>query len=150
MGYLTIGELSARSGAATSALRFYESKGLIEADRSAGGHRIYPRATLRRVAFVQAAQRVGLSLREIRAALETLPTARTPNRADWAKLSASWRQRLDQRIDELTKLRNELDQCIGCGCLSLTTCQLYNHDDQAASTGTGPRYLWGEKRPAIG
>lgn len=145
---LTIGELASRSGAAPSALRFYESKGLITSVRTTGGHRTYERAALRRVAFIRAAQRVGLSLNEIRAALETLPSKRTPTAGDWARLSARWRGVLDQRIDELRRLRDELDSCIGCGCLSLTTCRLYNPDDRAASLGPGPRYLWGDGRPA--
>jgi MerR family redox-sensitive transcriptional activator SoxR len=144
---LTIGEVAARSGASTSALRFYEAKGLLSSDRTAGGHRVYPRSTLRRVAFVRAAQRVGLSLTEIRTALDTLPSARTPTTADWTRLSQTWRSRLDRRIAELTRLRDELDQCIGCGCLSLQTCTLYNPGDRAAALGAGPRYLWGDPRP---
>lgn len=144
---LTIGELAARSGAATSALRFYEAKGLLSSTRTAGGHRVYERSTLRRVAFVRAAQRVGLTLDEIRAALETLPSSRTPTASDWSRLSRAWQDRLDQRIDELRRLRDELGECIGCGCLSLNTCHLYNPGDQAAALGTGPRYLWGDQRP---
>ncbi|MGH8824684.1 MAG: redox-sensitive transcriptional activator SoxR [Jiangellaceae bacterium] len=144
---LTIGDLAARSGASTSALRFYEAKGLLSADRTTGGHRVYARSTLRRVAFVRAAQRVGLTLDEIRTALDTLPSARTPTTEDWTRLSQTWRSRLDQRIAELGRLRDELDQCIGCGCLSLKTCSLYNPGDQAAALGTGPRYLWGDRRP---
>jgi MerR family redox-sensitive transcriptional activator SoxR len=148
MGHrLTIGDLAARSGASTSALRFYEAKGLLSSDRTAGGHRVYPRSTLRRVAFVRAAQRVGLSLDEIRMALDTLPSARTPTTEDWTRLSRTWRSRLDQRITDLMRLRDELDQCIGCGCLSLRTCHLYNPGDQAAALGVGPRYLWGDPRP---
>ncbi|MGH8775486.1 MAG: redox-sensitive transcriptional activator SoxR [Jiangellaceae bacterium] len=145
---LTIGELAARSGASTSALRFYEARGLLSPGRTSGGHRIYARSTLRRVAFVRAAQRVGLTLEEIRAALDTLPKARTPTAEDWTGLSRSWQSRLDRRIAELQRLRDELGECIGCGCLSLRTCHLYNPDDQAASLGTGPRYLWGDPRPA--
>lgn len=147
MAQLTIGELSARSGAAPSALRFYESKGLLASDRTSGGHRMYERSTLRRVAFIRAAQRVGLSLEEIRAALDGLPSRRTPTAADWARLSQKWRSKLDQRIEELLRLRDELDSCIGCGCLSLKTCSLYNPDDRAAELGPGPRYLWGDVRP---
>ena len=147
MAHLTIGELAARSGAAPSALRFYESRGLVSSSRTAGGHRVYERSTLRRVAFVRAAQRVGLSLEEIRAALDTLPSGRTPTADDWARLSAGWRHKLDQRIDELLRLRDELDSCIGCGCLSLKTCGLYNPDDRAGELGAGPRYLWGDARP---
>jgi MerR family transcriptional regulator, redox-sensitive transcriptional activator SoxR len=144
---LMIGDLAERSGASTSALRFYETKGLLSSDRTAGGHRVYPRSALRRVAFVRAAQRVGLSLEEIRTALDTLPSARTPTTEDWTRLSQSWRFRLDQRIADLNRLRDELDQCIGCGCLSLKTCTLYNPGDRAAALGTGPRYLWGDPRP---
>ncbi len=146
--HLSIGELAARSGASTSALRFYESKGLVSAERTSGGHRQYPRSSLRRVAFIRAAQRVGLSLEEIRAALDTLPAGRTPERADWTRLSEGWRHRLDDRIAALQRLRDELDQCIGCGCLSLRSCSLYNTDDRAADSGPGPRYLWGDPRPA--
>ena len=144
---LTIGELAARSGAATSALRFYEAKGLLSSERTSGGHRMYERSMLRRVAFVRAAQRVGLSLDEIRAALDTLPSSRTPTASDWSRLSGTWRDRLDQRIVELQRLRDELGECIGCGCLSLSTCHLYNPGDQAAALGSGPRYLWGDQRP---
>lgn len=147
MAQLTIGELAARSGAAPSALRFYEAKGLVSSARTPGGHRVYERSTLRRVAFIRAAQRVGLSLDEIKTALESLPRRRTPTADDWAKLSASWRAKLDQRIAELVRLRDELDGCIGCGCLSLKTCNLYNPSDRAAQLGAGPRYLWGDPRP---
>jgi MerR family redox-sensitive transcriptional activator SoxR len=147
---LTIGELAARSGASTSALRFYESKGLLSAARTSGGHRMYERSTLRRVAFIRAAQRVGLTLEEIRSALATLPSSRTPTAGDWSRLSRSWQDRLDQRIAELRRLRDELGECIGCGCLSLKTCHLYNPGDQAAALGSGPRYLWGDQRPAVG
>lgn len=146
---LTIGELAARSGAATSALRFYESKGLLSSGRTSGGHRLYDRSTLRRVAFIRAAQRVGLTLEEIRAALDTLPSSRTPTAEDWTRLSRAWQSRLDQRIADLQRLRDELGECIGCGCLSLRTCHLYNPDDQAAKLGTGPRYLWGDRRPSV-
>jgi MerR family redox-sensitive transcriptional activator SoxR len=147
---LTIGELAARSGASTSALRFYESKGLLTpTTRTSGGHRVYERSTLRRVAFIRAAQRVGLSLEEIRSALDTLPSRRTPTTGDWSRLSRSWQDRLDQRITELERLRDELGECIGCGCLSLKTCHLYNPGDQAAALGSGPRYLWGDQRPAL-
>ena len=147
MARLTIGELAGRSGAAPSALRFYESKGLLSSERTSGGHRVYDRSTLRRVAFIRAAQRVGLSLDDIAAALDTLPSKRTPTADDWARLSARWRAKLDQRIAELHRLRDELDNCIGCGCLSLTKCSLYNPDDRAAALGAGPRYLWGDRRP---
>jgi MerR family redox-sensitive transcriptional activator SoxR len=147
---LTIGELAVRSGASTSALRFYESRGLLSSARSPGGHRMYERSTLRRVAFIRAAQRVGLTLDEIRTALDTLPRSRTPTTADWSRLSRSWQHRLDQRIADLRRLRDELGECIGCGCLSLKTCHLYNPGDQAAALGSGPRYLWGDERPVVG
>ncbi|TMF99117.1 MAG: redox-sensitive transcriptional activator SoxR [Chloroflexi bacterium] len=142
---LTIGELSKRCGLATSALRFYESEGLIKAERDSGGRRRFMRSTLRRVAFIQAGQRVGLSLDEIRAALATLPENRTPNRADWTLLSQSWRSRLNERIYDLERLRDELTGCIGCGCLSLQRCRLYNPGDAAAVLGQGARYLFDDK-----
>jgi MerR family redox-sensitive transcriptional activator SoxR len=138
---ITIGELSARSGVAASALRFYEERGLIRASRSTGGQRRFPRATLRRVAFIRAAQQVGLSLAEIGEALGSLPEGRTPTRADWAGLSLRWRARLDERIEMLQKLRDRLTGCIGCGCLSLRRCRLYNAQDEAAEEGTGARGL---------
>jgi MerR family redox-sensitive transcriptional activator SoxR len=144
---LSIGEMAERTGVATSALRFYESEGLLSSTRTAGGQRRYPRSALRRVAFVRVAQRVGLSLDEIRDALATLPESRTPTKADWARLSASWRPRLDEQIAVLERLRDELSSCIGCGCLSLRECSLYNPSDRAAEYGPGPRYLIGEERP---
>jgi MerR family transcriptional regulator, redox-sensitive transcriptional activator SoxR len=142
--FLSIGELAERSGVSTSALRFYEREDLISSQRSDGGQRRYARETLRRVAFVRAAQQVGLSLEEIRDALATLPAQRTPTAADWRVLSQSWRGRLDERINELERLRDRLDACIGCGCLSLAVCALSNPDDVAASFGPGPRYILGE------
>lgn len=138
---LTIGQLAARSGLAASALRFYEEEGLIRSTRTAGGARRYPRATLRRVAFVRAAQQLGLSLAEIRQALAELPGERTPTRADWARLSRGFRRLLDQRIEELESLRDGLTECIGCGCLSLRRCRLYNPDDCLAAEGQGARRL---------
>jgi MerR family redox-sensitive transcriptional activator SoxR len=141
---LTIGELSARSGVATSALRFYGSIGLLRSDRTSGGHRVYPRHALRRVSFIRVAQRMGLSLDEIAEALSTLPPQRAPTKAEWAKISRLWRQRLDERIGMLERLRDDLTGCIGCGCLSLRTCRLFNPDDAAASLGTGPRFLLGD------
>ena len=138
---LTIGELAARSGTRTSALRFSEAAGLISATRSGAGHRRYPRSTLRRVAFVRAGREIGLPLEEIRRSLETLPSDRTPTRADWARLSRSWRHHLDARIDYLERLRDDLTSCIGCGCLSLTSCRLQNRDDELARTGDGARLL---------
>jgi MerR family redox-sensitive transcriptional activator SoxR len=139
--WLSIGEIATRSGVAASALRFYEDQGLIASRRTAGNQRQYQRSTLRRVAFVQAAQRVGLALSEIRDALDSLPDDRTPTRADWSRLSKSWRNRLDQRIAELERLRDDLDGCIGCGCLSLQRCNLYNKADRLAERGPGARIL---------
>ncbi len=138
---LTIGELASRSGFAASALRYYEAQGLITATRTAGNQRRYPRATLRRLAFVRSAQQVGLSLEEISAALGSLPNGRTPTKADWSRLSHQWRGRLDEQIERLERLRDRLDGCIGCGCLSLKRCQLQNRDDQAAPRGPGAVYL---------
>ena len=141
---ITIGELSVRSGVATSALRFYEASGLIGSERTTANQRRYERATLRRVAFIRAAQRVGLSLDEIRAAIAHLPTDRTPTRRDWQRLSKAWRARLDERIAELEDLRDDLTGCIGCGCLSLRRCSLFNRQDRAAPKGAGARYLLGD------
>lgn len=138
---LPIGELARRSGLATSALRFYEERGLIRAQRDAGGRRRFARNMLRRIAFIQAGQRVGLSLQEIAQALAILPENRTPNRADWAQLSKAWRVRLEDQIWELQRLRDELTGCIGCGCLSLRRCRLYNPQDAAATLGAGAHYL---------
>lgn len=147
---LTIGEVAARTGVAPSALRFYEHEGLVRSVRSLGGQRRYPREVLRRVAFVRVAQRVGLTLDEIRAALASLPRERTPTKADWARLSRSWRPRLDEQIAVLERLRDELTSCIGCGCLSLKACSLYNPADAAATFGPGPRYLLGNSAAELG
>jgi MerR family redox-sensitive transcriptional activator SoxR len=138
---LTIGELSARSGVAPSALRFYEARGLIQAARSGGNQRRYARAQLRRVAFIRIAQRVGLSLDEIAQALDTLPGGRTPTRADWTRLSAAWQARLNEQIGLLERLRDRLTSCIGCGCLSLQRCRISNPDDILAADGPGPSFL---------
>jgi len=140
---LTISEVAARSGVAASALRFYESRGLISAQRTASGHRRYPRAVLRRVAFIVFAQRIGRSLEEVADELAQLPGHRVPEQADWAKLSKAWSALLDERIAELQRLRAGLSQCIGCGCLSLAHCQLANPGDRAAAMGPGPRYWIG-------
>ena len=142
---LTIGEVAERAGVAQSTLRYYERELLIESSRSTGGQRRYQRDVLRRIAFVRAAQHVGLTLEEIKQALASLPSARTPTAADWSRLSRSWRPRLDHRIAELERLRDRLDRCIGCGCLSLRICQLSNPDDVAASLGPGPQWLLGEE-----
>jgi MerR family transcriptional regulator, redox-sensitive transcriptional activator SoxR len=138
---LTISEMASRSGAAPSALRFYERLGLIRATRTSGNQRRYQRSELRRVAFIRIAQQVGVSLEEIGSALAQLPERRTPTRADWARLSRHWQAQLDERIRLLQQLRDELSGCIGCGCLSLRTCRLYNPDDELAAEGAGPRRL---------
>ena len=138
---LTVSEVAERSGFAPSALRFYEREGLLHATRTTGNQRRYERGVLRRLAFIRAARNVGLSLDEVAAALATLPDGRTPTRADWARLSRSWRSRLDGQIAALTKLRDGLDSCIGCGCLSLKTCAMQNPSDMAATAGPGAVYL---------
>jgi MerR family redox-sensitive transcriptional activator SoxR len=143
MSELTIGELSERSGVAPSAIRYYEDLGLVSSRRTPGNQRRYPRATLRRLAFVRTAQRIGLSLEEIEAALATLPSNRTPTKADWSRLSHGWRPRLDDRIRRLERLRDTLDSCIGCGCLSLRRCALSNPDDAVAPRGPGAVFLDG-------
>jgi MerR family redox-sensitive transcriptional activator SoxR len=150
---ITIGELSTRSGVAPSALRFYEQLGLITADRTSGNQRRYRRHMLRRVAFIRAAQRVGLSLDEIAAALTSLPEGRTPTKADWERVSRSWTARLDEQIADLERLKTKLTGCIGCGCLSLRTCVLSNPDDEQGAAGPGPAWLAteenaGQIRPA--
>jgi len=143
---LTIADVARRSGVAASALRFYEQRGLIASQRTGAGHRRYPRAVLRRIAFIVFAQRMGLSLEEITAIVARLPSNRVPERADWAKLSASWRVRVDARIAELERLKSGLTECIGCGCLSLQTCRLSNPEDRAGTSGPGARYLLGDER----
>jgi len=137
---LTIGEVAARSGVATSALRFYEDEGLIHAERNDAGHRRYPRAVIRRVAFIVFAQKIGLSLDEVRGELARLPHNRVPERSDWAKLSEGWTKRIRARIAELERLERGLTECIGCGCLSLDRCRLANPGDRAARQGPGPRF----------
>jgi MerR family redox-sensitive transcriptional activator SoxR len=138
---MTIGAVSERTGVATSALRYYEAEGLLEPVRSPSGQRRYQRDALRRVSFIRVAQQVGLSLDEIRRALSSLPDNRTPDERDWHRLSTSWRPRLDAQIAMLERLRDRLDKCIGCGCLSLKVCRLVNTDDSAAARGPGPRYV---------
>ncbi|MFB7916289.1 redox-sensitive transcriptional activator SoxR [Streptomyces sp. NPDC056061] len=138
---LTVGQLSARSGAAVSALHFYEAKGLIKSRRTSGNQRRFTRDALRRVAFIRAAQRVGIPLATIRDALARLPDERTPNRHDWARLSAAWRSELDERIEQLGRLRDHLTDCIGCGCLSLETCVLSNPNDVSGSRFSGSRLM---------
>jgi MerR family redox-sensitive transcriptional activator SoxR len=147
---LTITEVSRRAGVASSALRYYEERGLIASGRAGSGHRRYPRAVLRRLAFIIFAQRIGLTLDEIGAELGRLPADRVPGRSDWEKLSSTWRERIDARIAELERLRQGLTECIGCGCLSLKHCKLANPQDRVANSGPGPRYWIGgeeEKTP---
>jgi MerR family redox-sensitive transcriptional activator SoxR len=138
---LPVGEVARRSGFAASALRYYESQGLISAERSAGGQRTFERSVLRRLAFIRAASNVGLSLEEIHAELATLPAERTPTTADWHQISKHWRARLDEQIGALERLRDGLDSCIGCGCLSLKHCAIANPGDAAAAQGNGATYL---------
>lgn len=138
---LSVGEVSARAGVAVSALHFYEAKGLISSRRTSGNQRRYSRDTLRRVAFIRVSQRVGIPLKTIRQALAQLPEGRTPTRDDWAGLSATWRTELDERIEQLQRLRDDLTDCIGCGCLSLHSCRLSNPGDMLAAEGPGPRRL---------
>lgn len=142
---LTVGQVADRSGVAVSALHFYERKGLIHSRRTSGNQRRYRRDTLRRVSFIRISQRVGIPLARIRQALDQLPDHRTPTRTDWADLSQQWRNELDARIDQLTRLRDDLSDCIGCGCLSLSTCTLSNPHDQLSRNGTGPRRLLAER-----
>ena len=142
---LTISEISRRSGVASSALRFYEQRGLITSERAGSGHRRFPRAALRRIAFIVFAQRIGLTLEEIGAELAKLPPHNVPTRRDWSRLSATWSSRIDERIAELERLKLGLTECIGCGCLSLGRCQLANPEDRAARFGSGPRYWIGDR-----
>ncbi len=142
---LSIGELSRRTGVANSALRFYESRGLIQSQRERGNQRRYHRAVIRRVSIIRIAQSLGLSLQEISDVFGALPNQRTPTKKDWTKISLAWGKQLDQRIENLKNLREKLTGCIGCGCLSMQNCRLYNQDDVAAEFGNGPRYLLGDK-----
>ena len=137
---LTISEISRRSGVASSALRFYEERGLIRSERAGSGHRRYPRSVLRRIAFIVFAQRIGLSLDEIGAELAKLPVDRIPTRRDWSRLSGEWLKRIDQRIAELQRLKAGLTICIGCGCLSFDRCHLANPEDRSGRAGPGPRF----------
>ena len=145
VGNLSIGQLAERTGLAVSAIRYYETQGLVSPDRNAGGQRRFLRSDIRRLSFVQIAQQFGFSINQIREQFDSLPDGRTPTKADWTKISRSFRAELDQRIETLTNLRNKLDGCIGCGCLSLKSCVLYNPQDKAGKLGTGPRYLMGDK-----
>ncbi|MDW3224974.1 MAG: redox-sensitive transcriptional activator SoxR [Paracoccaceae bacterium] len=141
---LSIGALAARTGLAVSAIRYYEAQGLIKPWRNGGGQRRFERSDLRRLSFVMIAQQFGFTLPQIRAELDRLPGGRTPTKADWAKISAGFRASLDQKIETLTRMRDNLDGCIGCGCLSLPNCALYNPTDRAGEKGQGPRYLMGD------
>ena len=141
MDLLTIGDMAARSGVAPSALRYYEREGLIRSTRTGGNQRRYERHELRRVAFIRIAQQLGVSLEEIREALAHLPENRTPTKADWARLSARWRRKLEERITLMERLRDQLTGCIGCGCLSLQRCKLINPDDRLAARGRGPQMI---------
>ena len=141
---LKIGEVSRRSGVASSALRFYEERGLISSTREGSGHRCYSRSVLRRIAFIVFAQRIGLTLDEIAVELDKLPGDRAPNRRDWSRLSAQWTTRIDQRIAELERLKSGLTECIGCGCLSLDRCTLANPNDRVGARGPGPRFWIGD------
>ena len=146
---LTIGEVAKRTGVATSALRFYEGRGLIAAQRAGSGHRRFPRPVLRRIAFIVFAQRIGLTLDEIKRELDKLPPDRAPNRHDWSALSSGWTARIDQQLAELERLRLGLAECIGCGCLSLDRCKFANPDDHAGRFGPGPRYWIGDAEPGV-
>jgi len=145
---MTIGELAERAGLATSAIRFYETHGLITAERNSAGHRRYRPDALRRVSFIKVAQRIGLSLGEIRDTLSSLPQSRTPTRRDWAIVARGWQPIIEERIALLEAMREKLDGCIGCGCLSLDTCEIYNLDDEAGRLGAGPRWLLGDRSSA--
>lgn len=140
---LTIGAVAKRTGLAVSAVRFYEEQGLITAERSPAGHRLFPRSTIRRLSFIRICQGLGYRLEDVRTQLTALPDARTPTETDWQKLATGFAHDIDRRIAELTKLRDTLDGCIGCGCLSLKHCAIYNPDDAAQGLGAGPRYLLG-------
>ena len=142
--WLSIGQVAERTGLAVSAIRFYETRGLVSPIRDAGGRRRFRQSDIRRLSFVLITQQLGFSLEEIVQVLQALPEERTPNKKDWARLSSKFRKVLQSRIDLMARLRDQLDGCIGCGCLSLAKCQLYNADDRASQLGTGPRYLLGD------
>ena len=144
-GGLPIGVLADRTGLAVSAIRFYESKGLLRAWRNEGGQRRFERSDIRRLSFIMISQKFGFSIAEIRTLLDSLPEGRTPTKADWTTISKKIRSALDQRIAEMELMREKLDGCIGCGCLSLSKCSIYNRDDAASQNGTGPRYLLGDE-----
>lgn len=144
---VSIGYVARRTGLAVSAIRFYEEAGLVHPGRDRGGRRVFARGDIRRLSFIRIAQRLGFSLADIGAALASLPEGRNPTREDWAKLAGGFRDEIDARIDGLTALRDKLDGCIGCGCLSLDRCSIYNPQDRASELGDGPRYLMGDRAP---
>jgi MerR family redox-sensitive transcriptional activator SoxR len=146
---LTIGEVARRAGVSVATLRYYEQRGLVVATRTSGNQRRYPRWVLRRLAFVAAAQRVGLNLDQVKAALDSLPSDRAPTQQDWTRLAQPWRQQVADRLRELQALQDTLDGCLGCGCLSLTRCALFNADDEAAAEGDGSRWLRDASRPGL-
>lgn len=147
---ISIGELARRTGVAVSKVRYYADRGLIPSARSAGDNRVFPRSVIRRVSFILIAQQLGYSLEQIAAALASLPEGRTPTKADWDKLSRAFSRDIDQQIARLSELKDSLSRCIGCGCLSLKSCRLYNPDDTIQHLGAGPRYLLGDRSPAAG
>ncbi|MEZ5710117.1 MAG: redox-sensitive transcriptional activator SoxR [Blastomonas sp.] len=147
--FLTIGDLARRTGLSISAIRFYEARGLVEPMRSGGNQRRYPRSDIRRISFIRIAQQLGLSIADIGAELAQLPHGRTPNQRDWQRISRRLRASIDERIAVLAQTRENLDGCIGCGCLSLRRCALYNPQDKAASRGPGPRYTMGDRASEI-
>jgi MerR family redox-sensitive transcriptional activator SoxR len=147
---LAIGAVATRTGVAVSAIRFYEEQGLIESTRESSGHRRFERSAIRRISFIRICQQLGYSLDEIKTQLEALPNGRTPTEQDWQRLAASFRSDIDARMAGLAELKDKLDGCIGCGCLSLQRCALYNKDDAAARLGQGPRYLLGDSPPSSG
>jgi MerR family redox-sensitive transcriptional activator SoxR len=142
---LSIGDVAKRTGTNVSAVRFYADQGLIPVSRSNSGHRVFARAVIRRVSFILIAQNLGYSLKQVRQALDSLPDKRTPTKADWARLSNAFSKKIEQQIESLRTLQSKLDGCIGCGCLSLQSCRLYNPNDTAAEFGAGPRYLLGDR-----
>ena len=148
--WLSVGQLAKRTGVSVSAIHFYEARALISPDRNASGHRRFQRSDIRRLSFIVVTQKLGFTIRQIGDLLRTLPEHRTPSKADWTKISRAIRSELDLRIAALEQLRNNLDGCIGCGCLSLKRCKLYNPDDRAGALGTGPRYLMGDSAASLG
>lgn len=146
---ISIGNLADRTGLAVSAIRYYEEMGLVHPERNAGGQRRFLKSDIRRLSFVLISQKFGFTIEQIREQFDALPDRKTPNARDWRRISKTFRVELDEKIDTLTRLRDNLDGCIGCGCLSLTKCKLYNPDDKAASKGTGPRYLMGDRSDEI-